>query len=51
MWNLRYNTNEFIYKTEIDSQTWKRNLWLPKVSGVGMDKTRSLRLPGTRYYM
>ena len=21
MWNLKYDTNEFIYKTEIDSQT------------------------------
>ena len=51
MWNLKYNTNEFIYKTETDSQTQKTNLQLPKVSGVGMDKTRSLKLAGTRYYM
>ena len=27
MWNLKNNTNEFIYKTETDSQTQKRNLW------------------------
>ena len=29
MWNLKINdTNEFIYKTERDSQTWRMNLWL-----------------------
>ena len=33
MWNLKSNTNEFIYKAEIDSQTQKRNLWLPKGKG------------------
>ena len=30
MWNLKYDTYEVIYKTEIDSQTQKTNLWLPK---------------------
>ena len=31
MWNLKTNdTNELIYKTEIDSETQKTNLWLPK---------------------
>ena len=30
MWNLkRHDTNEFIYKTETESQTQQRNLWLP----------------------
>ena len=29
-WNLKYDTNELIYKTEIDSQTQKTNLQLPK---------------------
>ena len=33
MWNLKYDTNEFIYKTETDSQTQKTNLWLPKWKG------------------
>ena len=33
MWNLKNNTNEFIYK--IDSQTQKTNLWLPKGKAVG----------------
>ena len=27
MWNLKYNTNEFIYKTETDSQTYTTKLW------------------------
>ena len=27
---LKNDTNEFTYKTEIDSQTQKTNLWLPK---------------------
>ena len=31
MWNLKKNgTNELIYKTEIDSQTQKKKLWLPR---------------------
>ena len=30
MWNLKYDTNELIYKTQTDSQTQKTNLWLPK---------------------
>ena len=34
MWNQKENdTNELIYKTEIDSQTQKTNLQLPKVKG------------------
>ena len=30
MWNLKYNTNEFICKKETNSQTQKANLKLPK---------------------
>ena len=30
MWNLKYDTNELIYKTETDPQTQVTNLWLPK---------------------
>ena len=38
-WNLKKNdTNELIYKTELDSQTQKRNLWLPQGKGGGRDK-------------
>ena len=32
---LKTDTNEFIYKTEIDSQTQKTHLWLPKGKGEG----------------
>ena len=28
--NVNCDTNEFIYEAEIDSQTQKTNLWLPK---------------------
>ena len=38
MWNLTSNTNESVYKTEIDSQTSKTNLWLPKGKEVGGGK-------------
>ena len=34
MWNLKYDTNELIYKTETDSQTQRTDLWLPR---GGMD--------------
>ena len=38
MWNLKKNdTNELIYKMEIDSPTYKPTLWLPKGKG-GSDK-------------
>ena len=39
MWNLKYHTNEFIYKTETVLQTLKANLWLPKEGGK-RDKLR-----------
>ena len=29
MWNLKYGTNEPIYKTETDSQTQGTDLWFP----------------------
>ena len=38
MWNLKKKgTNELIYKTEVESQMQKTNLWLPgdKVEGRG----------------
>ena len=35
IWNLKYNTNESIYKAEKDSQTLKTNLWLAKCVCVG----------------
>ena len=30
MWNLKYDTNELIYKTETDSQTQRTVLWLSR---------------------
>ena len=33
MQNLKKDTNELIYKTEVDPQTQKINLWLPKGKG------------------
>ena len=37
MWNLKKknDTNEIIYKTEMDSQTLKTNVWLSKEKGGG----------------
>ena len=34
---LKTDTNELIYKTEIDSQTQKTNLWLLKGEGGGIN--------------
>ena len=47
MRNLKYDTNELIYKTETDSQT----LWLPREKGAwgGMDWESGLA--GANYYM
>jgi len=33
-WNLKYDTNEPIYKTEIDPQTQRTDLWLPRGRGL-----------------
>ena len=30
VWNLKYDTNELIFKSEIDSQTQKTDFWLPR---------------------
>ena len=35
MWNLKYGTDELIYKTETDSMTKKANLQLPKGEDLG----------------
>ena len=44
MWNLKYDTNEPIYRTETDSQTWRTDLWLPRGSGEGVGWTESVGL-------
>ena len=33
--SIHVATNEPIYKTEIESQMWKTNLWLPRGKGSG----------------
>ena len=35
VWNIRSDINKLIYKTEVDSQTQKTNLWLPNGKGGG----------------
>ena len=44
MWNLKYGTNEPIYKTETDSQTWRKELWFPGGEGEEVGWTGSLEL-------
>ena len=34
---LKNDTNELVYKTQTDSQTWKTNLWLPEGKGGGIN--------------
>ena len=36
MWNLKDDTNELIYKAEIEAKTQKTKLWLPK-QGVNQE--------------
>ena len=35
MWNLKYNTDEPVCETETDSQTERKDWWLPR--GMGKD--------------
>ena len=38
MWNLKYDTTEFIYKTEIDSEIENRLMVTKRERGWGRDK-------------
>ena len=40
MQNLKNRSNELLYKTKIDSQTWQTNLYLPK----GKEERAKLRI-------
>ena len=40
MWNLKYNTNELIYRTETDSQTQSTDLRLSRGRGWGKEGLR-----------
>ena len=33
MWNLKYDTNQYIYETKIDSQSQRTDLWLTRGRG------------------
>ena len=54
MWNLKKkkkkHTNELIYKTKTDSQTYKTILWLPK-GNEGEGYIKSLTLTDTYNYI
>ena len=53
MWNLQRNdTNELIYKTETNSQTWRKNLGFPKGKNGGEGIVREFRINiGTLLYL
>ena len=37
IWNLKYGTNEPIYRKETNSQTWRTEVWLPRGRGREWD--------------
>ena len=51
MWNLKYGTDEPIYKIETDSQTWRIDLWWSRGKGEGVGWTRSLGLVDADNYI
>ena len=51
MWNLKYDTNEAIYKTETDSQTQRTDLWLPRGKRVVEGKIGIWGLADANYYI
>ena len=50
MWNLKYDTNEPIYKTETDSWTWRTDFRLPRWRGLEEGCSGRLGLVGICYY-
>ena len=50
MWNLKYGTNEPIYKTETDSQTWNSDLQ-SEGGGGGEGWTGALGLVNANNYI
>ena len=50
MQNLKYETNELVYKTETERQTPKTNIWLSK-GGAGVGQINTLGLKYTHYYI
>ena len=51
MWNLKYETNQHIYETKIDSQTERTDLLLLGRWGVGEGRTGSSGLAEANYYI
>ena len=41
---LKKDTNEFIYKTKLNSQTQKTNLWLPKDGGGRLNQEFGVKI-------
>ena len=50
-WNLKYDTNEPIYKTKTDSDVENRLVVAKGGDGVGEKKVGSLGLAGANYYI
>ena len=50
MWNLKYDTNEPINETEVDSQTQRSDLWLPPQQPQREGWIGSLGLVDANYY-
>ena len=51
MWNLKYDTTEFIYKTETDSRMRRADCWLPRGEGTGEGRPESLGSAGANCYI
>ena len=51
MKSKKKNSNKFIYKTEIDSQTWKTNFWFPNGEGEREGQIKSDGLTDTQHYI
>ena len=49
-WNLKYDTNQSIYKTETEPGALRIDLWLPRVWGVKEGWTGNLGLRDANWY-
>ena len=44
IWNAKYGTNSPTYKTEIDSQSQRTDLWLPRGKGEGIGRDQEFKV-------